>query len=111
MERTARRMRRTAGVNLSSLIWNGAVLMLVTRTVAIDFTRSEDSLGNLDIYEVCNICIYMYWSQWLIVDQSIKKKKSTEEYIMYHHLKLLLNFPLVTRLKLNPPRSKPSWRR
>ena len=53
MERAARRMRRITGVNLSSLIWNGAVLMLVTRTVAIDFTRSEDSLGNLDIYEVC----------------------------------------------------------
>ena len=59
MESTVRRMKRTAGVNLSSLIWNFAavaLLILVTRAAAaVDFTRSEDSLGNLDIYEV--------WSQ------------------------------------------------
>ena len=50
-----RRMKRTAGLNLSSSIWSlaaPALLILVTRAAAIDFTRSEDSLGNLDIYEV-----------------------------------------------------------
>ena len=55
MESTVRRMKRTAGVNLSSLIWSlvaPALLILVTRAAAVDFTRSEDSLGNLDIYEV-----------------------------------------------------------
>ena len=56
MESTVRRMKRTAGLNLSSLIWSlvaPALLILVTRAAAVDFTRSEDSLGNLDIYEVC----------------------------------------------------------
>ena len=55
MESTVRRMKKTAGVNLSSLIWSlvaPALLILVTRAAAVDFTRSEDSLGNLDIYEV-----------------------------------------------------------
>ena len=55
MENTVRRMKRTAGLNLSSLIWSLAapvLLILVTRAAAVDFTRSEDSLGNLDIYEV-----------------------------------------------------------
>jgi len=50
MESTVRRMKRTAGVN--SLIWSFAVLILVRGVAAIDFTRNEDSLGNLDIYEV-----------------------------------------------------------
>ena len=52
MESTVRRMKRTAGVNLSSLIWSFAVLILVRGVAAVDFTRNEDSLGNLDIYEV-----------------------------------------------------------
>ena len=58
MESTVRRMKRTAGVNLSSLIWSfaaAALLILVTRAAAVEFTRSEDSLGNLDIYEVFQI--------------------------------------------------------
>ena len=54
MESTVRRMKRTAGVN--SLIWSFAVLILVRGVAAIDFTRNEDSLGNLDIYEVYDIC-------------------------------------------------------
>ena len=42
-------MKRTAGVKL---IWSVAVLILVPGVAAVDFTRNEDSLGNLDIYEV-----------------------------------------------------------
>ena len=48
-------MKRNGGVNLPTLIRKTAaavVFMLVTRAAAIDFTRTEDSLGNLDIYEV-----------------------------------------------------------
>ena len=49
-------MKRNGGVNLpTALIRKTAaavVFMLVTRAAAIDFTRTEDSLGNLDIYEV-----------------------------------------------------------
>ena len=50
-----RGVKRTAGSKLSWLIWNNLVLilvMMVTRIDAIDFTRTEDELGNLDLYEV-----------------------------------------------------------
>ena len=55
MENPVKGVKRTAGSKLSWLIWSNLVailIMMVTRIDAIDFTRSEDELGNLDLYEV-----------------------------------------------------------
>ena len=55
MENTVRGVKRTAGSKLSWLIWSNLVvilIMMVARIDAIDFTRTEDELGNLDLYEV-----------------------------------------------------------
>ena len=50
-----RGVKRTVGSKLSWLIWSNLVvilIMMVTRIDALDFTRTEDELGNLDLYEV-----------------------------------------------------------
>ena len=58
-----RGVKRTAGSKLSWLIWSNLVailIMMVTRIDAIDFTRSEDELGNLDLYEVGFVANHFY---------------------------------------------------
>ena len=50
-----RGVKRTAGSKFSWLLWNNLLvilIMMVTRIDAVDFTRTEDELGNLDLYEV-----------------------------------------------------------
>ena len=63
MENTVRGVKRTAGSKLSWLIWNNLVvilIMMVTRIDALDFTRTEDELGNLDLYEVGFVANHFY---------------------------------------------------
>lgn len=84
MENTVRGVKRTAGSKLSWLIWSNLLvilIMMVTRIDAVDFTRTEDELGNLDLYEVKSLLEEMSTTiaVGIVIDNRSPYKLSLEE--------------------------------